>query len=186
MGPNGTIAASTGYDSPTFSWHSVAGADHYAVIVIDNSASNTIAFSNFNVNSTSLTSSVPLTPGHGYTWYVGAVSTNGQATTYDVASPQSFTLAPLTAPTPTNPSGTINTTTPTFSWTSVTAANHYAFVVVDTTANNKVVMQDLNVNGTSAPSSAPLTSGHSYTWYAAAVSNDGTYFWSGGLSFDVV
>src|SRR5262249_29173589 len=140
-GPSGTIAASTGYDVPTFKWSSVAGADHYSLVVIDNTTPINVVI-NINTNGTSFTPSTALTPGHNYTWYVGAISTNGQASTYDMNTPQNLALASLAPPTPMGPNGTIAASTgydtPTFSWHSVAGADHYAVVALDNSANNKV------------------------------------------------
>jgi hypothetical protein len=164
---------------PTFSWSSVAGAGHYSLVVIDTSAKNNVAVYNPNVIGISYTLSTKqaLTPGHNYVWYIGSVSTNGQATTYDLATPQTFSLAALGPPTPTSPSGTINTTAPTFIWTAVIGADHYAIYLVDTTTNKPVVYIP-NINDTSFTPSTSLRSGHSYMWYTATVSANGTFFWS--------
>ena len=54
-----------------------------------------------------LSASQALTPGHRYVWYVAAVSTNGQAVVW--SNGLSFTIAALTAPLLTAPTGTITT-----------------------------------------------------------------------------
>src|SRR5262249_22315766 len=98
----------------------------------------------------------------------------------------SFSLAALTAPSPspTSPSGTINTTTPTFSWTAITGANHYAIYLADSTTN-KPVLYNPNVSDTSFTPGAALISGHKYVWYVAAVSTNGSFFWSSALTFNI-
>jgi hypothetical protein len=93
--PSGTIAARAGYDTPTFNWNAVAGTGHYFVWITDQTTNRTAVIDN-NVSATSWTSSVPLTPGHTYTWWIGAFSTNGLALTWNKA--QTFTLAALAAP----------------------------------------------------------------------------------------
>ena len=89
-GPGGTIAASSGYDLPTFTWNSIVGANHYYVYAVDDSTGAVIV-NNPNVSGTSLTPSTPLTPGHSYTLYVAAESTNNAVITW--SSPRNFTLA---------------------------------------------------------------------------------------------
>ena len=65
------------HDLPTFTWSSVAGANHYYVWVNDMTTGQSPAVSNSNVSGTSWTTTTALTPGQSYEWYVGAVSTNG-------------------------------------------------------------------------------------------------------------
>jgi hypothetical protein len=139
------------------------------------------------VNGTSLSSGTALTPGQGYTWYVGAVSTNGRAATYDLDTPQRFTLAALTAPTTMDPNGTIDTAFPVFSWAGVPGADHYDVVVVDTSSRTPVLaVRDMNVTDTSWTPPVPLISGHRYTWYVGAVSTTGLFeAFSSGVNFTV-
>jgi hypothetical protein len=189
MGPTGNIPATSGFDMPVLRWSTVAEADHYAAFVID-TTTNTVPVFNSNVAGTQWAPSTPLTPGHSYVWYVGAVSTNGLAITYDIASAQSFTLAALAAPTATGPSGTIPISSgydmPTFGWNSVVAADHYYLYVVDTTANAAVI--STAVNGLSFTASTPLPHGHSFTWYIGAISTNGlasTFNFANPLSFTI-
>jgi phosphatidylethanolamine-binding protein (PEBP) family uncharacterized protein len=185
-GPSGNIPASGGYDRPNFSWSSVAGANHYALVVLDKSANNALVLNNTNVFGTSFRplATQALTPGHTYTWYVGSVSPNGAVISYDLNTPQTFTLAPLAAPTALSPNGT-GTTTPTFRWTTVTGADHYDIVVFDTTNGGQtLVLRNQNATVTSWMPSTPLVSGHRYTWYAGAVSTNGMdEILSSGVSF---
>jgi hypothetical protein len=64
---------------------------------------------------------------------------------------QTFTLAALPAPTPGAPIGNIAASsgydTPTFTWSSVTAAHHYAITLTDTTTST-VLHQATSVIGT--------------------------------------
>ena len=105
IGPvNTTIAASNGFDTPTFSWNSVTGAAHYYLYVLDTTTDQAV-LSNPSVTGSSFTATTALTPGHSFTWYVAAESTNGAAVSW--SGPQSFTLASLAQPTQNGPSGTI-------------------------------------------------------------------------------
>ena len=119
FGPTGTIAASPGFNTPTFSWSSVAGADHYFLKVLD-TTTNQLVVSNPDVTSTSFTGTT-LTPGQDYTWSIGAVDLAG-----DVSwSAESFALA-LPSPVPVGPSGAVSavtvSTTPAFNWNAVSGA----------------------------------------------------------------
>ena len=99
VGPanNSTIQAGGGYDMPTFSWTAVPGVNRYWLNVVDASNNNAVVINNNNVSGTSFTlsTSQALTPGHSYTWYIAAVSTNGTAYTFSGA--QTFSLAALAA-----------------------------------------------------------------------------------------
>ncbi len=174
-GPTGTITASNGYDLPTFTWSSVAGAASYAISVTDK-ASPAVPVINTTVMGTSFTATTPLTPGHSYTWAIGAVSTNGLATTSNSKTPQAFALAALPGPTLTNPSGTIAPAAgydlPTFTWSSVAGAANYAISVTDKAAPT-VPAISTTVSGTSFTPTTALTPGHSYTWSISAVSTNG-------------
>ena len=175
IGPTGVIAASSGFDRPTFTWGALTGANHYYLYVVDDNT-NTAAINIANAGSgTAFTpnTSQALTPGHHFTWYVFAFSTNGLADSYLMAG-QTFTLAALAAPTPLGPTGNIVSTTPTFSWTTVTGADHYAIYVYDDTAGTAAI-NNPDVGGNSTTSftpSSPLTVGHQYTWYVFATSTN--------------
>ena len=94
-------------------------------------------------------------------------------------SPAPATLAP---PTPIAPLGAVPASSdydlPTFSWSSVSGANHYYLYVIDNTTG-QVVINNPNV-GNGATFTATLVKNHSYTWYLAAVSTNGTDIAIGG------
>ena len=88
------LLALAGYDRPTFTWSSVTGAATYSLYVKDNTA-NQVVVNTFNVGAVTsyqLTQAQALTPGHSFTLYIGATSTNG-AITWDLTTPQTFSLA---------------------------------------------------------------------------------------------
>jgi hypothetical protein len=184
--PQGIIPAGNGYDKPTLSWSSVLGADHYYLYVVD-STTGTAVINEPNVTGTSFAPSTALTPGHGYTWYVGAFSSNGVAATWSSAG--AFSLAALAPPVPSSPSGAIPAANgydkPTFRWNSVLGADHYYLYVVDATTGT-VVINNPQVAGTSLTPGTALTPGHSYTWYIGAYSSNGAgAAWSSGPSFSL-
>jgi hypothetical protein len=181
--PSGVITASAGYDQPTFSWNAVAGANHYTLLVVDNTTGTTpIIARNLSGASYGSTASQALTPGQKFTVKVYAYSTNGKS--HSLGS-QSFMLAPLTAPTLGQPSGTVATSPLNFTWLQVPGADHYYLSVVDDTTGATVI-KNPNVVGNSFSPSVPLISGHKYTWRVAAVSaNKIVAIWSTSENFTI-
>ncbi len=187
IGPNSASAAGAGLDTPTFSWTNSPGADHYYLWVTDRTTGQ-VAIRNQNVASTSWTpgGAQALTPGHSYSAWVAAVSTSGTVGSWSNA--QAFSLAALTAPVLSAPSGTIAAGVgfdmPTFSWNNVAAANHYYVWVTDNTTGTAALKVD-NIAGTTWTPLAnqALTPGHRYTSWVAAVSTNGSITWSGGQNF---
>ena len=195
-GPNAPIAASTGYDTPTFTWNSVTGAVQYELFVADNLSPQTAVFGSakagISVSGTAFTptSFTPgmlqaLTPGHNYTWYLGAEVASGAIFW---GGPEHFSLATLSQPAQFGPSGTIAAgagfDTPTFSWNADTGADQYYLYVLDATTN-KTVVSNASVLGTSY-SGSTLTPGDSFTWYLGAEStNSAAIAWSGPKSFSL-
>ncbi len=181
--PNGAIVAATGYDRPTFQWNASAGADHYYLIVHDqNTNSNVIAVSNISGTSYSVTAGQALTPGHRFTTYVYAVSTNGQASSL---TSRSFSLAALAAPTLASPIGQIGASPPSFTWSTVPGADHFYLFVVDN-STGAVVINNLDVAADSFIPTAPFTLGQDYAWRVATVStNDFDMAWSISQDFTI-
>lgn len=184
IGPSGTIAAGPSFDTPTFRWTSVSGAVSYYLYVLD-ATTNQAVVNNPSLSGTSSMPATPLTPGHSFTWYIGAAAASGAISW----SWETFALAALTAPTLIGPGGTVSagsvSTTPTFSWNSSTGANHYYLYLLDATTN-QVLINNANVFGTTYTNTPVLTVNHRYIWYVAAESADGAAFWSGPDSFTLV
>ncbi len=178
-GPNTTIST----DQPTFTWNSVTGAAHYDVWVDDRTTGQSQALRNNNAGGTSWTptGAVALTPGHGYRWWVGAVSNNG--TTF-WSLPQDFAVAPLATPGPISPAGMTSVNPPTFRWSAVADAARYDIWVDDLTTGQSQVLRKIDAGGTSWNPPAALTTGHSYRWWVRALStNDTASSWSNPLDF---
>jgi hypothetical protein len=181
---NTTLAAAAGYEEPTFTWNAVPGAASYSLYVMDNTTGQ-VAINGANVGNTTsyqLSQAQALAPGHNYTWYIGSVSSNGQATTYNISSPQSFTLAALLAPAPAAPSnnGTLAAVAgydrPSFAWSGVTGAVSYSLYVVDSTTG-QVAINAFNVGNVTTyqlTAAQTLTPGHSYIWYIGAMGANGS------------
>src|SRR5262249_9416949 len=79
--------------SPTLTWKTVPGADHYDVWVDDLTAPQSQILRSPNVPGTSLTPTTPLSSGHAYEWWVRAVSANGDLSPWSGGT--TFTLIPL-------------------------------------------------------------------------------------------
>src|SRR5262249_48196192 len=163
-GPSGPITTQT----PTFGWTATPSADHYDLWVDDQTTGQGQVLRLRNVTATSLTLSTAqaLAAGHSYRWWVAAVSTNGQATNCSSGR---------TSRTPTSPAlppgATITPATPTFTWASVTAADHYDLWVNDVTSGQSQVVRVTKATGNSWALSAAgaLSFGHSYVWWIGAV-----------------
>jgi hypothetical protein len=180
--PVGTIVAAT----PTFDWSPVAGADHYYLWVNDQTTGQGQVLNVPHVTGTSftVTAAEALAPGHSYMWWAGAVSGNGQGITW--STPQTFHVA-ANWPTPGDPTGTINTATPTFTWSSVPAVSYYDLWVDDLTTGQSQVVHNSSLPGTTMTLSTALalTPGDSYAWWAGAMASNGTTNWSGAQYFTV-
>jgi hypothetical protein len=175
-------AASSENDSPVFQWTPLTGAQY--TLILDNESTRKVVL-NVSVTGASykLTAAQSLAAG-SYTWYV--VAQSGGATIY--SSSKNFTVTPLTAPTLSGPGGTIAAAAgydmPTFSWSN-TGANHYALIVYDVTAGNKVVVNDsaLTTNAFTLGAAQALTPGHKYLWEVASASSAGVAKYSATRTF---
>ena len=181
IGPTGQVAN----DRPFFTWPVATGASGYDLYVLDQAPGQTPVFlQNLTGTSIQLTGSQAPTPGHTYTWYYGDIGAGGAIAW---SKGMIFSVAPLTAPTP---SGPLNVTlapssgfdTPTFSWSNVAAADQYYLYVADNLTPKQPLIANSSITGTSFTPSASeaLTPGHSYTWYIGAESANGQAMaWSG-------
>jgi hypothetical protein len=185
-GPGGTVAAANGYATPTFTWGAVTGADHYLIYLVDDAAPGSPLLDYVSVSGTTYTSAVPLTPGHGYTYFVAAASANNAFTAWGTA--QAFTLGTYGKPAVTGPGGTVAAAngyaTPTFTWGAVTGADHYLIYLVDDAAPGSPLLDYVSVSGTTYTSAVPLTPGHGYTYFVAAASANNAFMaWSTSQTF---
>jgi hypothetical protein len=180
---NDNTLATSGDDRPTFTWAAVPAAAGYELFLED--ATTQTPLFNLNVGdvtSYQLTAAQALTPGHTYTWYIGARSTDG-ALAY--TGPQAFAVAvPQLSP-------SANTTipaaagydTPTFTWAAVTGASSYSLFVQDRTTGQVDVYQSVgDVTSYTVTSSQALTPGHNFVWYVGATVN-GTLSYYGPQAF---
>jgi hypothetical protein len=157
--PSGALAD---FAVPAFQWSAVAGAASYHLVVTDTGSNATV----LDVTVTGATSysaaTAPLQSGHFYQWQIQAnLPLAGQG---PLSAPLAFSLPALNAPGSTSPSGEIATTTPTFSWSAVTAAAYYSITIFDEANPNVVFQSASNLTGTTYVLPTPLTSEHTYQW----------------------
>ena len=147
---SGTITPSINYDEVKFVWQAVSGASQYNLYVFDDTT-DSVAYDNTSVANTTYTLSggQALTPGHVFSWSAGVGSGNSI-----IWSPaQTFTLGTLSTPTPQSPSGPIPASSgydlPTFTFTTVTGAAHYALYLIDDSVspNADVIIDDSSIGG---------------------------------------
>jgi hypothetical protein len=91
-------------------------------------------------------------------------------------------LAPPVALDPTN---IITTTRPTFNWTAVPGADHYAVTIIDRTTNKTIKLPPVTGTAYTLTAGSALMNGHQYTWTVAAVTPDGETTATTGLNFSV-
>jgi hypothetical protein len=177
--PSGQILT----DRPQFTWSTVAGAARYHVWVSNLTTGQSPALQNPNATSSPWQPAVSeaLVPGHRYRWWVAAVSSNG---TPSWSTSLDFNIPALTRPTASGPSGSTNNTTPQFTWSAVTAADHYEVWLQNLTTGENPV-QNPRVTTNSWTPTTPLVRTNSYRWWVRALSsNEATAsLWSLPLDF---
>ncbi len=138
----GTISTAT----PSFSWTAVSGATHYQLWVNDASTAAKIYVMytaaavgcGAGTGTCTISPGVSLAPGNA-TWWIRTSNAAGPgpwstAFTASVSTPSTRPgAATLLAP-----SGTVATTTPSFSWAAVSGATHYQLWVNDASAGGKI------------------------------------------------
>ncbi|HWY85599.1 MAG TPA: hypothetical protein VNX28_02690 [Gemmataceae bacterium] len=169
IGPSGSVSSA----EPAFTWNAVAGADHYDVVVNNQTTGQTSVFRNQDVAGTSWTPPTPLPAGDRYMWWVRALDNSG-ANSGPWSSSLSFSVASLGQPTVVGPTGTVIGDTPTFSWNAALGADHYDVWVSDLTTGQSPVIRNEDVLDTSWTPSTALTPGHSYRWWVRAVDSTNT------------
>src|SRR3990167_6533785 len=173
--------------TPTFSWSSVSGANKYWLMVATNSSvfptdvnasSCSSCVISVNTTSTSYTPTTALSAGTPYYWKVQGYNTSTSPYTQgNYSSVYSFTTQAslLSAPTLSSPSNgaTGISTTPTFSWSSVSGANKYWLMVA---TSSSVFPTDVNASSCSSCVISVNTTSTSYT-PTTALSVGTTYYW---------
>jgi len=139
LAPAGTTTSAT----PAFSWSAVPTATRYAVWVDDARQEGKIqqVYDAATLGCAAGTGTCAVAPGvtlatGAGNWWVQASNDGGNGPWSDG---KAFTVssAPV-APTPLAPTGTVTSTTPTFSWSAVPTATRYALWVDDATTEGKI------------------------------------------------
>ena len=185
---------------PTYSWNASAGATSYYLLV-QNTAGVAIGttYSAASVGcgagtgTCSVTPSTALTNGSSYNWFVNASNSAGTsawsaARTITIGAAVTVPAAPMTIA----PSGTITTTTPTYSWNASAGATSYYLLVQNTagvaisqTYSAASVGCSAGTGTCSITPSTMLASGSAYNWFVNAGNSAGTSAWSAVTSISV-
>ena len=142
VAPSGDVPTAT----PGFSWTAVSGATHYQLWVNDASTAAKIYVlyaaaavgCGAGTGTCTISPGVSLAPGNA-TWWVRTSNAAGPGpwSTAFTVSVQTPSTRPGAA-TLLAPSGTVATTTPSFSWAAVSGATHYQLWVNDASAGGKI------------------------------------------------
>jgi hypothetical protein len=180
ISPKGTLAPTD--TTPIFTWQTVAGADHYDILVAD--LSSGVTARETNVAGNTWTFGTQLNPGDAMRWWVRAIGPGGQAGPWSRSF--DFSIALLATPSLIGPHGPRAGATPSFSWNSVAGADHYEIAVDDLTSGKKAVLHDTSITATSWVAPAPLSPGHKYRWRVRALGPSGSASaWSAPLAFSI-
>ena len=187
IAPSGTVGTTT----PTYTWNASEGADSYWLLVrnlygeaVNASFTAAQAGCASGTGTCSLTPTGALTVGQPYNWFVNATSSLGTSAWSDA---RQITASAPAQPTTISPSGTMTTSTPTYTWNAVSGASSYWLLVRH--LNGEVVNQSYTAaqagcaSGTgicSLTPAAPLTAGIQYGWFVNASNGLGTSAWSDG------
>lgn len=199
--------AATGQSvTPIFTWNSVSGANSYRILVATSTSllptGTADPGSGLTIDSTGTGTSY--TPASGvlaaattYYWQVRAGNTSNGAPGY-WSSPFSFTTqpAPFAPPTLTAPANgaTGQSTTPGFTWSSVSGANSYTILVATSASalptgtaspGTGLVINSTTTSTSFTPASGTLNAGTTYYWEVRATNTTtgATGTWSSAFSF---
>jgi hypothetical protein len=183
--PAPTPLSPTGTDNgkmPTFSWTGVAGADHYDLWVNDLTTADSPVLREADVTGTSFTFGQELAPGHSYRFWVRTLDATGYASAWSTAL--DFAVAPVGVPVLNGPSASASAT-PTFTWSAVAGADHYAIWVDDLSTGKSQVLWDPKVTNTSW-TGYPLHVDATYRWWVRTFDAAGyASAWSAAQDFSV-
>ncbi len=165
----GAIVTTT---TPTFQWSPVVGGSGYTLTVTDTTTGEQVISysppaSASGGSVTSYTPTTPLAAGDAYSWNVGAVTAGGDAA---VSPQQSLSFVIIPAPTPTGPSGVVDSTTPTLQWSAVPGSAGYSVTLNDVTTGAIVANEQTVASPSYTPASA-LNDLDTYAWSVATLSH---------------
>ena len=160
---------------PTYTWTSSPGATSYYLLVqntqgvavgqsVTPAAAGCAAGGDCSYNP-----GVALTPGTWYSWFVNASNSYG---TSPWSNGHALKVLGDMPPTPESPSGTIDTTTPTYTWTSGLPGPYYllvqntAIIAISQWVSPACVFTTTVYQCSFTPSTA-LTAGATYNWFVS-------------------
>jgi hypothetical protein len=165
LSPGGLQSTTT----PTLQWSASTGATGYYLTLTDQTTGRTLLDS-LSLTATSYTVSVPLSASDMYQWQARAYDGTGNVST--ASAPVTFTVTPnLAAPALVSLASPVPTATPTLQWSAVANAAGYNVHLLDTTTNTATVVT--LAAPTTQYTAAPLTDGHSYSWWVVAFDSAG-------------
>jgi hypothetical protein len=178
--PTGTITNS----KPTFSWTAVPCAEAYTLYVLPVVDGPWIVRA-AGLSGLSFTPSTPLPTNTDMRWKVKAESVLG-AGPYapDLFFRVSSGCTPPTAPTGSSPSGTVLSTTPTFSWTAATGAQSYV-LEADRADGTGRVLEQAGISSTVFTPTNVLPTGVNLLWRVKGINTCGAGPYSAQIAFRV-
>jgi hypothetical protein len=193
--PSGSGQSTT----PTYTFRTVSGGASYSIFLYDITAGTSSVTSWYtaaavdpgNTGTGTILQPTALVLDHQYAWYVNAQNAFG------VSPWSSFLIfsvgTPPIAPTPISPNTTGQSTTPTYTFSTVSGAASYSIFLYDITAGTSSVTSwytatavDPGNTGTGTIlQPTALVLGHQYAWYVNAQNRGGVSPWSSFLVFKV-
>ena len=192
--PSGDIGASY---NPTYTWSQVGNATWYLLQVNTNTPNHNVIYQWYtsaeagcNGTICSVTPATTLAGG-AYTWWVLPNNSTGDGP-WSGGKTFNTTITIIVPPGPTtlvSPSGTISTTTPTYTWNAVSTATWYLLQVNGASGNviyNWYTATQVGcASGTGTCSVTPSTSlaTGAYTWWVLTNNSAGDGTWSSSMNF---
>ncbi len=182
LSPNNPIVINNGLFLPEpFTWDASPAATSYEIWLTDNTTGTINHYVNVQAPTT-----LNLTSGHNYTWWVRSVPTTMDGVLSPWSSAAYIQVALAAAPTPIGPLGNNFLAKPTFSWTPISGATAYDLWVDDTTTGQSQILRNMNVTATSFTPATALPQNHNFVWYVRAwFNNNYCTVWSSANAFNV-
>ena len=196
VSPSGSISGLL----PTYTWNQVNTSTWYLLQVNANTPNHAVIYQWYTSAQSTCTgttcSVTPSTswPAGSYTWWVLTDNSAGDGTwSSGMGFTQTLAIVKPPATTLVSPSGTISTTTPTYTWNAVSTATWYLLQVNVNTPNHSVIYQWYTAaevgcsSGTGTCSITPATAllNGAYTWWVLTNNTAGDGTWSSGMTCTV-